>query len=413
MIETAQIIAVGDEVLWGETVNTNAAWMAQFLMRFGIRPEFQCVVPDQESAIGEALIRALRVADLVVIIGGLGPTADDRTLDAVSQALGVALDVHPQVLEHISGRHSRQVGWEASIHRQSRVLRGAEVWLNFRGQAPGQVMAAGSSDRWVALLPGPPSEMKGLAEAGMAEWLSPRARSRIHRDTYSIFDLGESAVAAHLAPLLQGQHPQTGIYAQPGRVDVRIETPDTPEGRIQRERSRAWVLTHVPVPVYVLGDTSREAYLIQWLQDRQMTVAAMESLTGGLLLSTLIANPGASASVLGGAVAYTDPVKRMFGVPSEVLETHGAVSAPCAEAMAEAARHYFGADVGIATTGFAGPDGGTASDPAGTFYVGCAGPGGTVSHRRYTPLDRQAVRQMAVQTAMSAVWEVLKLPILL
>ncbi len=413
MIETAQIIAVGDEVLWGETVNTNAAWMAQFLMKFGIRPAFQCVVPDQEAAIGQALMRAIRSADLTVVIGGLGPTADDRTVDAVSQALRVPVDIHSQVLEHISGRHSRQAGWEASIRRQSRVLRGAEVWLNFRGQAPGQVVATTAPDRWVVLLPGPPSEMKGLAETGMADWLASRTRSRIHRDTYSIFDLGESAVAAYLAPLLQGQHPQTGIYAQPGRVDVRVETPDTYDGRIQRERSRAWVLTHVPVPVYVLGETSREAYLIHWLSDRRMTVAAMESLTGGLLLSTLIAHPGASASVVGGAVAYTDQMKHRFGVARDVLETHGAVSAQCAEAMAEAARHSFDADVGLATTGFAGPDGGTASDPAGTFYVACAGPGGTVSHRRYTPLDRQAVRQMAVQTAMSAVWEVLKLPTLL
>lgn len=411
MIQSAQIVAIGDEVLWGETINTNAAWMAQFLMSFGIRPSYQCVVPDQESAIGAALGQSLRTADLVVLIGGLGPTADDRTVDAVSEILKRPCRVDAHLLKHLSGRHSHTPGWQASVARQARVVDGATVWLNSRGQAPGQLIPW--QDRFVVLLPGPPRELQGIAEQWMAPWLAVLAPGTIHRDTYSVFDLGESAVAAHLSPLLEGEHPRAGIYAQPGRVDIRIETPNSPEGQILRERGRAWVLSRVPSPVYELGSTTREAYLIKSLADRGMTLACMESLTGGMILSKLTGVPGASAAILGGLVAYTDRVKAENGVPEDILRSAGVVSEATVRAMARAVRDRFGASVGVASTGFAGPDGGTEENPTGTFYVAAAGSEEIVVRRRFVPLERLAVRQIAAETAISAVWELLKLPTLL
>ncbi len=411
MIQSAHIIAIGDEVLAGETINTNAAWMAQFLLTFGIRPVFQCVVPDEPLAIQEALSQALASADLAVLFGGLGPTADDRTLDAVGAALGRPVIEDAAVRAHVEQRHSRVPGREASVARQSRIVIGAHAWMNPRGQAPGQLLEVGG--RYIVLLPGPPREMQGIAEKWMASWVAPLAASRIHRDTYSVFDLGESQVATHLSPLLEGQHPRAGIYAQPGRVDVRIDTADSAEGRVLRQRGRAWVLSRVPAPVFELGEWSRERFLIEWLAGRRWSLAAMESLTGGQILATLISVPGASQGVVGGVVAYTDAVKESFGVPRAILDEEGAVSEACAVAMAQAAREQFHADVAVSSTGFAGPDGGTEKEPVGTFYVAAAGPMGTVVRRRYTPLDRQAVRQVAVQTAMSAVWELLKLPTLL
>ncbi|NMP20814.1 nicotinamide-nucleotide amidohydrolase family protein [Sulfobacillus harzensis] len=410
MLESAQIIAVGDEVLAGETVNTNGAWMAQFLMTFGIRPSLQYIVPDSLDAIEAAVRRGLVEADLVITIGGLGPTADDRTVEACGRALCRPLTVDEVLLERIRSRHSHTAGWEASARRQARVLEGALLWPNPRGQAPGQAVAEGSG--WVILLPGPPREMQAIAETHMGPWLRERSGGTIHRDAYTVFDLGESAVATHLGPLLSGHHPKTGIYAQPGRVDVRIDTDDSAMGRVLRERSRAWVMTQIPAPVYELAGQSREAYLIEWLAEHAMTIAAMESLTGGEILASLISIPGASRAVVGGVVAYTDAVKAQFGVSQAILSNQGAVSAACAEAMAIAIRERLGVDVGISSTGYAGPDGGDEENPVGTFYVAAAGPHGTVVRRRHTPLDRQAVRRVAAHTALSAVWELLKLPTL-
>lgn len=411
MIETAQIIAVGDEVLWGETINSNAAWMANFLMSFGVRPTYHCVVPDHENEIGNAVCAGVQAVDLTVIIGGLGPTADDRTLDAISHALDRELRFDADTHEHIARGHSHGPGWEASVSRQSRTLDGAIVWQNPRGQAPGQLLVLG--DRFLLALPGPPREMQGICEKWLSQWLPERTARRIHRDTYSIFDLGESAVAAHVWPLLEGQHPKSGIYAQPGRVDIRIETADSVDGAILRQRSRAWIENRVPTPVFECGDRNRETFLIEWLATQRWSLAAMESITGGLLLSTLIAVPGASQSVLGGIVAYTDEVKQHHGVPRAVLQESGAVSQACALAMAEAVRREFETEVGVATTGFAGPDGGTSENPTGTFFVAAVTKQDQVVRRRYAPLERGAVRQIAVHTAISAVWELLKLPTVL
>ncbi len=411
MIDTAQIIAVGDEVLWGETVNTNAAWMANFLMDFGIRPTSHVVVPDQPRAIGGAVVRALNCVDLIVVMGGLGPTADDRTLDAISAALKRPWGLDEGVRARVSQSHSRTPGWEESVNRQARVLAGALVWPNARGQAPGQLLDLGHGV--VVLLPGPPGEMQGIAQGALSDWLLKHTNGRLHRDTYSVFDLGESQIARHLWPLLEGEHPKTGIYAQAGRIDIRVQTDDTDAGVVLRERSRAWIRKQLPVPVYVLGQTSREAYLIKWLARHHRSLASMESITGGLFVSSLIAVPGASSAVLGGVVAYTDDMKRHHGVSAEIIEKFGAVSEECAQAMAQAVVEEHGASIGVATTGFAGPDGGTEKDPVGTFYVAAVGDGQTAVKRCYASLDRPAVRQVAVQTALNAVWQLLKLPTLL
>jgi nicotinamide-nucleotide amidase len=411
MIQTAHVIAVGDEVVWGETVNTNGAWIADFLREFGVRTIYQCIVPDEEEAIGACVTTALAAADLAVVMGGLGPTADDRTVDAVSACLGRSAHIDADVLERISAHHGHAAGWEASVRRQSRIIDAAQVWSNPRGQAPGQCLEV--NERYVVLLPGPPREMQGICETWMRSWLDQHARGHVRRDTLSVFDLGESAVATHLWPLLEGHHPRCGIYAQPGRVDIRIETDDSPGGRILAERARTWVFDRVPAPVFELGQTSREAFLVQWLVEQQMTLAAMESLTGGMLLSALIGIAGASQAILGGVVAYTDVAKVRHGVSEQTIATFGAVSETCALEMAQAIRTKFGATIGVASTGFAGPGGGTAENPVGTFYVAAVTSQGQVVRRRYAPLDRQAVRQIAAHTALSVVWELLKLPTLL
>lgn len=408
MIRSACIIAIGDEVLSGETINTNGAAVAQLLMSVGVKPEIQYVVPDRLESIQEALLQSLRRTDLVVLIGGLGPTHDDCTIDATAEALKKPIRLDEGLRERLSRRHSQSSGREESIRRQSRIIDGAVVWTNSRGQAPGQLLEL--KEQYLVLLPGPPRELEGLVDEYFRPWLQSLVTEGIQRDTYTVFDLGESAVAHELRALLTGAHPRTGIYASPGRVDVRVETGTSPADLVQRQRVRAWIRHRLLGHVYELGDGSREEFLIEWLHRDKLTIAAMESLTGGLVMASLIAVSGASSAVLGGVVAYTDEVKSRYGVSREVLQAHGAVSEECALAMAEAARRHFGSAVAVATTGYAGPTGGDHESPVGTFYVAATSEEDQVVTKRYVPLDRQSVRQVAVQTAISAVWELLKLP---
>lgn len=407
MIATAQIIAVGDEVLSGETINTNAAYLAQKLLAWGVRPVAHVVVGDDLDAIARAVRLALSQVDLTVLVGGLGPTPDDRTKDAVAEVTQRSLQRDDALFDAIARRHSRRQGWEKSIHRQALVLPGATIWPNRVGTAPGQLLEYQS--RYVVLLPGPPKEMAAVAEDHLRPWLAAQGAIPIRRESLLVFDDGESTVASYLDTLLSGQHPVTGIYAQPGRIELRLQGRDTPHDTVLLARAKGWIRGRYPGPVYALNGRSREEILLQTLRKRGLRLAAMESLTGGMVLSRLIDWPGASDVVRGGAVAYTDDAKIRLGIPVDIIRQNGAVSPECVRAMALRARALFATDIGVSTTGFAGPTGGTERDPVGTFYVGVAWGDDVYIGRRQTLLSRQGVRQAATEMAISMLWKTLGL----
>ncbi len=412
VIRTAGIIAVGDEVLMGEVVNTNGAYLASRLKTLGVSTVIQTIVGDSRSAILDALDHASQFCDLIVTIGGLGPTQDDVTVAVISEFVGRGLHQDPDVARDIEERHSRNPGWQNSVAKQAQIVEGAHVWHNAAGTAPGQMISW--KHGYIVLLPGPPREFQALVESRLEPWLMGHTSTTLIRDTYTIFNMGESTVAHYLAPLLSGEHPKTGIYASPGRVDIRFEDHGRPgtSDTIANRRAAAWARGQLPVPMYRLHGTDRALYLVGILRERNLTVAAMESLTGGLLMDRLIAVPGASFCVAGGIVAYTDTIKERFGVSSETLRSFGAVSQETVEQMAVAVGLRMGADVGLATTGYAGPDGGDPSNPVGTYYVCLADRNGkTVAIRREVHSDRQGVRQAAVETALSLLWQYLNLPL--
>jgi nicotinamide-nucleotide amidase len=399
MWERAAVVAVGDEVLTGEVVNTNGAWLAQRLLAAGSRVVLQLVVGDRMEDIGRALATARAVSDLVVIVGGLGPTPDDLTREAVARALGRSLQANAAVAEVIRARHGRGAGHETSIRQQSQILEGAEVLPNPAGTAPGQLLRL---DRGaIVLLPGPPTECRAVADA-LWPTLEAATGVRVLRHTLYCYDLTESEVAHYLRDILTGDHLRTGLYTRPGVVELRLETVAPADGSWPAilDETAARARAALPVPLYDARALPRQPEaLVARLVERGETVALAESLTGGLLAAQLTAVPGASAVVLEANVVYTDRSKERLGISAAVLQEYGAVSAETAQLLAERARDRAGAAWGIGLTGFAGPTGGTAADPVGTYYCAVAGTDRTCVYRRRTRMGREAVREAACETA--------------
>ncbi len=409
MFNVAGLVAVGDEVLSGEVINSNAAWLAHQLLSVGIHTKWHLVVGDDVTAIVQALEWMHAQVDLVIVMGGLGPTADDLTKDAVAHYYHRELVVDSATADHIAAHHGRSAGWQESVSRQAQIIEGATVWQNSNGQAPGQLIQG--SQGVTILLPGPPRELEGLVRDFLLPWFQQDPVSKpVIRRTLTSFETGESALAHQLLPLLSGQHPKMGVYSRPGNVEVRIESLTSPQQWVLSERAVAWIRGQISGRLYELNQGDRAHVLVETMILRGQTLSAMESLTGGLFLARLINVPGASACVAGGAVAYTDRIKNLFGVPLSILEQEGAVSQKCAEAMAEAIRHNYDTDWGISTTGYAGPEGGNEENPVGTFYTAVAGPKASRVKRRVIALDRQGVREAAVELALTLLWEMLELP---
>ncbi len=407
MIGKAALIAVGDEVLSGEVVNSNAAWLARALSWHGVRIAWQGVVGDGIDEIGAGVRYALAQAELVVLCGGLGPTHDDRTVAAVAGLVGARMVVDEATRGRMIDRHGGRPGRSASILKQATVVQGALVLENPAGSAPGQVVSYG--EKWIVLLPGPPREVAAVFRAGLEPWLRPRLTAGYRRDTLVSFELGESEVYGRIEALARGQHPKVGIYARPGVVELRFEGPvDVGEVSLNTLRAMAWAGS-VSGRLYrqPSGEFSRPAAIVERLVAGGLTVAAMESLSGGLLLASLIAVPGASRAVQGGLTAYTDQIKVRYGVDDDLLRVQGAVSAQCARVMAGLARKHFGASLGVSTTGFAGPEGGTEANPVGTFYVGVDDGETALVLRRELAVERAGVVQAVVELAITALWEVL------
>lgn len=400
MWERAGIVAVGDEVLTGEVINTNGAWLAAQLMEAGSRPGWQAVVPDDEAAIAEAVRVGLQHVPLLVLVGGLGPTPDDRTRSGVARGLGVSLAPDPEWAARLEARHGgRGASRTASIQAQSQRLAGATRLENQVGTAPGQLVILG--EQAVALLPGPPAECRSVAQ-DLLFHVRARTGRRVVRHTWRVYDLTESELAHRLGDLLTNPDgPRTGLYVRPGVVEWRVEMVDQPDAparydldALVREARR-----RIQVPLYDDAVSSHPGRLLDALAARGETVAVAESLTGGLLSQQLTSPPGASAVVMEGRVVYTEAAKVRLGVPASLIAAKGVVSHEVAVALAEAARAAAGTTWGLGLTGYAGPSGGDAVHPPGTYYVGLAGPGPSIWRQRRSGADRDTVRAAAAETA--------------
>lgn|SRR3989441_6518528 len=401
----AEIVSVGTELLLGQIIDTNAAYLAQRLAEIGIDVYFKQTVGDNSTRVEEAVRLALSRADVVLMTGGLGPTEDDLTVASVAAALGVDLTHDEAVATHIRrffenrGRTPPQ-----TVFKQALLPRGARVIPNPRGTAPGIHLEY--RGRVIFIMPGVPYEMKGMMEGYVLAALRDRAglaviRSRIMRVTGE----GESAVEVRIKDLLQQTVPTIAPYAKLGEVHLRLTAKGPPDDvAAALTRGEAQVRERLGELLYGVDEQTLEEVVAGLLTSQKRTVAVAESCTGGLLSQRLTTVPGSSEFFVAGVVAYSNESKsRDVGVPPDLIVSHGAVSAEVAEAMAAGIRERAGADVGLGVTGIAGPAGGTPEKPVGLVFIALADSGGPL-HRRLmfgSEAGREGIRFLAAQAALN------------
>lgn len=413
----AVVVAVGDELLFGHTVNTNAAWLAQELSTLGLHVAKQEVVGDDREEIRGALARGLEVGDVVLLTGGLGPTPDDLTRPAVAEYLGFPLREDPAMVEVLRRRY-RARGYDdlpPNNRQMAQVPLGGAHLPNPVGAAPGLVFPL-PGGRTVILLPGIPGEMRGIFSKEVVPFLRRAVGRRlvpVHHRFIHTTGIPESLLSQELESHLPGDlGPVTVSYLpDPRGVRIRFSAVGVEEGEAEsRFGALEARLEGLLRPYRYHAESGDLAQAVgEALMTRGATLATAESCTGGLISKRITDRPGSSRYFLGGIVAYSDEVKiRRLGLSREMLGREGAVSGPVAEAMARGVAEGLGANAGIGVTGVAGPGGGSEEKPVGTVWY-AASLDGVVSVRKERFLgDRELVRERAGQAAMALLLRVLE-----
>ena len=400
----AEIIAVGSELLTPDRVDTNSLYLTDQLNVLGVEVVMKSIVGDDRPRLTAAVAAALERSEIVILTGGLGPTEDDITRDAVAAALGRGQTFHEEALAWIEERFRRMNRKMAENNRrQAYIIEGAEIIPNVRGTAPGQWIE--DRGRAVMLLPGPPRELMPL----FVEECVPRLRKLLpplvlRTRFYRVAGMGESDLDQLIAPIYTAYtNPATTILAGAGDIQIHLRA------RCENSEEAERLLEEVGGPIEkVLGDRiySRdgdplEAVIGRMLVERNARLAVAESCTGGMLAEHITSVAGSSRYFAGGFLTYTDPMKTsLLGVEATLLEEHSAVSQAAARAMAEGARTRAGVDYALSVTGIAGPDGGSEEKPVGTVFVGLAHPGGSLAVRYKFVGERPRIRALATQYAL-------------
>jgi nicotinamide-nucleotide amidase len=407
----AEIIAIGSEMLTPYRMDTNSLYLTEQLNLLGVDVVFKSVVGDDLRRLVAAAQHALFRSDILIFSGGLGPTEDDLTREAVAEALGVKLNRDPETLLSIEHRFATH-GWKMAANnaKQADVLEGAIVLPNANGTAPGQWIAGQFDGREhiIVLLPGPPHELKALFESEVCERLRAKVPTAfLATRTLKIAMLGESHVDARVAPIYKRYTDvETTILAGAGEIELHFKTrAETYEAAQQRvDEVAGLVEDELDDAVYSRDGQSLEQIVGYWLQMRNATLAAAESCTGGLLAERITSISGSSRYFLGGAVVYSNHLKtELAGVPAEMIERHGAVSREVAAALAEGIRYRCESTLGVGITGVAGPGGGTAEKPVGLVFHAVASDRGTEVVQRNFAGDRKRIRRFASTMALDMV----------
>ena len=407
----AEIIAVGSEMLTPSRMDTNSLYLTEQLNLLGVEVIFKSIVGDDLRRLVAAAQHGLFRSDILIFSGGLGPTEDDLTREAVAEALGLKLHRDPAILARLEQRFANR-GWKMSSNntKQADVLEGATALPNPNGTAPGQWLSGEFDGREhiIILLPGPPHEMKALFEAEVRERLRAKVPPAfLAVRTLKIAMLGESAVDSRVAPIYKRYSDvETTILAGAGEIELHFKTRAATQGAAQSrvDEVAGVVEDELDDAVYSRNGESLEQIVGYWLQMRSATLAVAESCTGGLLAERITSIGGSSRYFLGGAVVYSNALKtELAGVPAEMIERHGAVSREVAAALAEGIRYRCESTLGVGITGVAGPTGGTAEKPVGMVFHAVASSTGTEVIQRNFPGDRKRIRRFATTMALDMV----------
>lgn len=407
----AEIIAVGSELLTSHRIDTNSLYLTEQLNLLGVDVIFKSVVGDSLQRLVAAVQHALFRSDIVIFSGGLGPTEDDLTREAVSEALGLPLKRDPEILRALEDRFAAR-GWKmaANNSKQADVLEGASALPNPNGTAPGLWLCGDfdGRDHIIVLLPGPPHELKALFETEVRNRLREKLPPAfLATRTLKVAMLGESHVDARVSPIYKRYADvDTTILAGAGEIELtfksRADTQSEAQARV--DEVAGLVEDELDDAVYSRDGQSLEQIVGYWLQMRAATLAVAESCTGGLLAERITSISGSSRYFLGGAVVYSNELKTDFaGVPADMIERHGAVSREVAAALAEGIRYRTAATLGVGITGVAGPGGGTAEKPVGLVFHAVATDRGTEVVQRNFPGDRIRIRRFASTMALDMV----------
>lgn len=396
------VIHLGDELLLGLRANTHLQYLGRKFSQYGYTLSSDLVIRDNPDEIQTAMGQVWPHTDLLITTGGLGPTVDDLTRQAVADFLGLELEFNPAVQETIRQRFAR-MGREMHENnlRQCYQLRGSEILDNPNGTAPGLFLE--HEGRYLAMLPGPPRELIPMVENELLPRLRQRGLIHEHRAFIQIrtCGIGESALENTLQPLVDAaEGVSVSFCVHSGVVDVRFAWQDA--GAMERARICAEAARELLGDDFVgYGDFDMAKAIIGQLATNGQRLAVAESCTGGMIATALTDIPGASQVFSGGIVAYTNEAKvQVLGIPEAIVLQHDAVSAETAVAMATAAAESLSCDYGLSTTGFAGPDGGTEQTPVGTVFIGYHSPCGAWSKRIFVNGDRALVRQRAMVYAL-------------
>jgi nicotinamide-nucleotide amidase len=403
-IERAEIITIGTEMLLGDLVDTNTAWLSARLAALGVGVYRHTTIGDNRERIAGAIEEAAARADLVITTGGLGPTSDDLTSECLAAVTGRDMVEYPEAREHVD-RMFRKFGRDPTPNNYKQALfpEGTELIPNPLGTAMGALLE--TEGTVFATLPGVPPEMKHMFEETLEPLIRARSDGSIISRTLWFAGIGESALAEQVQDFLDAADPTVAPLAGQGKVRLRITTraatQEEAEARIAPVEAE--ILSRLGDYYFGEDDETLESAVGRLLRERGETLALAESCTGGLLAKRLTDIAGSSAFLEEGLVTYSNESKeRLLGVPKEMLLEHGAVSEPVAREMAEGARKTAGTDYGLSVTGIAGPDGGTQEKPVGLVFVGLSDAEGTLAERLDLTAwarSREAIRERSANRA--------------
>ena len=403
-MRTAEIIAIGSELLTPDRTDTNSLWLTEKLNEIGVEVKLKTVVGDDEARLEEVIRDALKRSDIVITTGGLGPTEDDITRQVSARAIGRELVYHKEIEDHLRERFR---AWGRDMpdinKRQAWAIEGSEILPNPNGSACGMFIE--TDEKSLAVFPGPPREMQPMFERHVFPKLREKADGiLVRRRVLKVTGMGESAVDEAAAPIYR-EYPsvQTSILFNKSEVELHLaaSADDEEEAARTLEEIISRIADKLGSAVFTTNGESMEQVIGKLLTSRKETVSTAESCTGGLVARRLTELAGSSAFFMEGAVTYSNQAKvRTLSVPQETLDNFGAVSSETAEAMARGMRARAGTDYAISVTGVAGPDGGSQEKPVGTVWFGLADKSGVKTVKVFLPGDRYLIRWRSSQVAL-------------
>ena len=408
-----ELISVGTELLLGDIVNTNAQYLSRELAALGIEVFNQSTVGDNPKRLLECFDEALKRSDMVITTGGLGPTKDDLTKEMAAEYFGQEMVLHEpswKDIEERCRRFSKGKPIPPNNKKQAYFPKEATVIKNNHGTAPGAVFE--KDGKRIIVMPGPPREMKAMFEESVRDYLKQFTDSMFISRVLRFYGIGESALEIEIEDILENQdNPTVALYAKEMEVTIRLtaKAKNEEEAKVMLDKKSAEIRERVGEFIYAEGGSSimekesaLEDSVAEMLVEKKKTIAVAESCTGGLVAAQLVNYPGISEVLLEGCVTYTNEAKvKRLGVNQETLDKYGAVSEQTAKEMAEGIRKGLGADIGLATTGVAGPGGGTAEKPVGLVYTAISIGDETFVRENNFNGDRRKIRNRAVRQILS------------